>query len=314
MGNLSDSMQSVVDDITTSTYRRRHQLQEIADETKRALNGWWSERQETTQVLREQFASGRAHRFAEEEARIEVARQLMDGIHRVSDQRRVSVSELRPNTRQLVNGWQSERQEMAQALREEFASNRTHRSAEKQARTEVARQLMDEIHRISDQRRVSVSELRSNAHNLVERFGLEHQDMANALREKLSSEDRSLEESVRKMVHELAADIRQARQIWTERLKNSLTPETVVAEEVVVERTEEVKRGPEMEAAPPLSVEEEILNIVAGHPEGIRLIDIGNELGIDWRTLIGASRSLVDEDKIEKIDNLYYPKGGEEEA
>jgi len=36
-------------------------------------------------------------------------------------------------------------------------------------------------------------------------------------------------------------------------------------------------------------------------------VEIGNELGVDWRGLIAVVRALVDEGAVEKIDNEYYP-------
>lgn len=58
--------------------------------------------------------------------------------------------------------------------------------------------------------------------------------------------------------------------------------------------------------APP-SEEEGVLGIIKRHRQGVRLIDIGNELGVDWRSLIGVIRGLMAEGKIEKVENLYYP-------
>jgi len=52
---------------------------------------------------------------------------------------------------------------------------------------------------------------------------------------------------------------------------------------------------------------ERVLAVVQAHPEGIRLVEIGNELGVDWRGLIAVVRALVDEGAVEKIDNEYYP-------
>jgi len=45
------------------------------------------------------------------------------------------------------------------------------------------------------------------------------------------------------------------------------------------------------------------------------IVDIGNELGVDWRSLTGVVRSLMDEREIERIDSMYYPgeKAREEE-
>ena len=50
-----------------------------------------------------------------------------------------------------------------------------------------------------------------------------------------------------------------------------------------------------------------ILKVIQKHPEGVKLVQLGNALGVNWRTLIGAVGFLVDEGKIGKVDNIYYP-------
>ena len=213
--------------------------------------------------------------------------------------------------------------------------------------------VVDDIKSSAESRGVKVSEIKSDTHNLIERFRLEHQDMANALREKLSSDDTtrreatqqfmgdaksglqdmanalreklSSDESVRKeatqqFMNELASDRREAQEIWRRgfvSVVEEAAPEPVVKEEVaeevapqpVVEEKAAEETVPEeievaAEAAP--SPEEQVLKVIARYPEGIKLVDIGNELGVDWRSLIGVVKQL--EDRIEKIDNLYYPK------
>jgi hypothetical protein len=59
----------------------------------------------------------------------------------------------------------------------------------------------------------------------------------------------------------------------------------------------------------PLNEQDRVLQVIEAHPDGIRLVDIGNQLGVDWRGLIGTTKSLLDGGKIEKIDYLYYPVG-----
>jgi len=49
--------------------------------------------------------------------------------------------------------------------------------------------------------------------------------------------------------------------------------------------------------------------VLRAHSEGIRLVDIGNELGVDWRSLITFTKRLLDEGRIEKIDHHYYAVG-----
>lgn len=70
------------------------------------------------------------------------------------------------------------------------------------------------------------------------------------------------------------------------------------------EKKVERKTGEEPEEIIP---EERVLRVIRSHPEGIRLVDIGNELGVNWRTFIGAARTLVEEARVEKVDNVYYP-------
>lgn len=61
-----------------------------------------------------------------------------------------------------------------------------------------------------------------------------------------------------------------------------------------------------------------ILAVILRHRVGITIVDIGNELGVDWRSLITTLQSLEAERKIERFDTMYlyyYPgeKAGEGE-
>lgn len=232
---------------------------------------------------------------------------MVDEIRSSAETRGAALRELSEEAKQLMkdadNGMKdihNANQAQAKALREKLGS-------EEKARLEATREFMEGIG-------VRVSEMCSGTHNLLERFHLEHGDMAKALREKLSSDreagveatrqfmdqvhktNNESREAVRAMLDQVASDLGQAAQIWTEGLKGRIVPE--VAAKKVVKKIEK-KLGAE---------KEKILEVVTRHPEGIKLIDIGNELGVDWRTLIGPVKSLVDEDKVEKIDTMYYPK------
>ncbi|MFQ5904538.1 MAG: hypothetical protein ACE5JO_12710, partial [Candidatus Binatia bacterium] len=144
-------------------------------------------------------------------------------------------------------------------------------------------------------------EMAQEVAELIRSFGPERREMAQEVAELI----RSFGPERREMQDETASDLRRAHQIWQGRKKN-IVPEAVVAKGATVE---EAEGRPEVEVAPSVSEEEKVLEVIASHPEGIRLVDIGNELGVDWRTLLGISRSIMDEGKVEKIDNLYYPKG-----
>jgi hypothetical protein len=77
-----------------------------------------------------------------------------------------------------------------------------------------------------------------------------------------------------------------------------IIPEEEPADEVTAGEDQGVRAYPDAER---------VLTVIHAHPDGIRLVEIGNELGVDWRGLIAVVRSLMDEGKAEKIDNTYYP-------
>jgi len=70
------------------------------------------------------------------------------------------------------------------------------------------------------------------------------------------------------------------------------------------------KKKEAVEAVPENIEADRIIRVIQKHPEGIRLVDLGNALGVNWRSLISAVRHLLDEGKIGKLDNIYYPVMG----
>jgi hypothetical protein len=53
---------------------------------------------------------------------------------------------------------------------------------------------------------------------------------------------------------------------------------------------------------------EEIVQLLENHPEGLSLVEIGEELGVQWRSLTKTISQLLEEEEIEKEDKTYYPK------
>jgi len=219
---------------------------------------------------------------------------VVDEICSSSEARGTALRETREKNGQLLKDIHNVNQAQAKAVREKLSSEET-------ARAQANQEFMKEI-------KVEVSELRSDTDNFTERLRMEHGDMAKALREKLSSEEKAraqatqefMEEvhqtnkqgrdAVREMLGEFNSDIRQAGQIWRKKGK--------IATEAPAEK-KEIRKKPEEE-------KDKVLEVIGRHPDGVKLIDIGNELGVDWRTLIGPTKSLVDEAEVEKIDTMYY--------
>ena len=54
-------------------------------------------------------------------------------------------------------------------------------------------------------------------------------------------------------------------------------------------------------------LETQIVNVIASHPEGVRAVDVGNALGVDWRRVIAVTRGLVGAGAVEEIEQEFYP-------
>ncbi len=227
-------------------------------------------------------------------------------------------------TKQYLNSVKVDFQNMAKALNEKLSSDNA-------ANKEATKQFMNSVKVDFQNMAKALNEkLSSENHNLLERFRLERQDMAKALDEKLSSDNTANKEATKQFINEFASDRSAAQRIWRKSfggvVEKQVQPiievavgepvQSVVKEEaaeefpaqLAVEVAVEEQSQPVIEEEAEPSPEKQILEIIAGHPEGIKLVDIGNELGVDWRSLIGIIKPLVDGGKIDKIENLYYPR------
>ena len=60
------------------------------------------------------------------------------------------------------------------------------------------------------------------------------------------------------------------------------------------------------------TLQTKILAVLKNHPDGINLRDIGNCLGVNWRSLIGAVGSLSYKGKIEKLNGHCFIANGKQ--
>ena len=57
------------------------------------------------------------------------------------------------------------------------------------------------------------------------------------------------------------------------------------------------------------ALQREVLRVIQQRPEGIHPVEIGNQLGVDWRSTIGPAQALVDVGLVEQIGSELYPAG-----
>lgn len=58
-----------------------------------------------------------------------------------------------------------------------------------------------------------------------------------------------------------------------------------------------------------LPQETRLLHAIQRHPEGVSIVDIGNELGVDFRRLLSSTDALLAAGQIDQVQELFYPAG-----
>jgi len=198
--------------------------------------------------------------------------------------------------------------------------------------------LVDEIRSSTQARRAGLFDLRTRTHDDLHRFRKRRCETSQQAREGVRRQladiretASGLRQAVRSELSGIASDLGAARRLWildTELRDSSEAARKVLetpfqtkparwAAETLLTRGFAFESGssplpaakPEAEPVGRRSEREQILRVLGGHPDGIRLVDIGNELGVDWRSLITLTKILADEGKLEKIEHLYYPVG-----
>jgi len=247
--------------------------------------------------------------------------RLVDGIRSSTDSRHVKISEIKSDTHNLLERFQLDLQDMANALKEKLSSDETARkkstqqfmnemanalkeklSSDETARKKSTQQFMNEIASDETARKKStqqfMNEIASDRQEAQEIWRADRKKATQQLVNDIRSDLQDMANALKEFMNEIASDRQEAQEIWRKGFGVKTRPTTVkdvTPKFVAVERAEP-------------SQADRVLEVIAKHPDGIRLADIGNELGADWRSLIGVVKSLVDDSRIEKIDTLYYPK------
>ena len=53
----------------------------------------------------------------------------------------------------------------------------------------------------------------------------------------------------------------------------------------------------------------DVLRVIQGHGEGITAVDVGNQLGIDWRRVVDVGRTLAEGGLVDQVDQEFFPVG-----
>lgn len=270
MGRV-DEMRSLAEDIVGAFEARVADLGAIKTETSELLKDFHNS-------LDELAAEGKKQRLLEVKARVSTVEEML-----------ASFDKALSNT--------------AKETRETFAESRSVREREESERKKEA--LADGKTRLADikARAAEVREQAEAVTRKLEEFGKAHADMATELRNELKEANQALKEEVSDFLGELSRERQEAAAIWqnifgTIRAKRGAAPSE-----------------PPLKATPPppivedeeMTIEERIIEFLEAHPEGVKVGEMEEPVGVS-RTRLGViCKRLWDEGEIRKENNLYFP-------
>ena len=178
----------------------------------------------------------------------------------------------------------------------------------KQTREKAAEQLRK---RLSDE----VDKIRAYTRNKLNEFEKEHGQMGASLRKDLDKYVSDLTKGVTALIRDYRADMNKARKTWTEIVEMLSSPgirpavpsmelkEDISTVEEAIEKEEPEEKQTLLES----EIEDKVLRYINQHPEGVKVGTMEMALGVPRMRLGMKAKKLLEEGKVWKEDNVYYP-------
>ena len=287
-------------------------------------------------------------------SRIENFGELMNEVQSKLNNIRTRQKEREEEVSSLLETFDKEQQEMANALNEAFEQARASRLEAEVARLQEISAFLDTVREKRNARENEVKSIQNEVKSLLNSYAEEREGMAAAWRslsEIIQQRKAGVSIEVPPVVEEEVSptepavpEVEELPAEETAPVAEEEVPPTEVAapevEELPVEETAPAEEeealpsratSPVVEVALPVEdeaipVEEEVseeetasaegdreelqnqmLSLINSHADGLKLVDLGEELGVPWRSLVLLARNLVESGQVTKVDVFYYP-------
>ena len=167
-----------------------------------------------------------------------------------------------------------------------------------------------------ENRKEEVSKTLEDTQKMMDDFKVSHSQMSKELKNDLNKFNQEIKSKVSGMLNdfhstqdELRAELEKVSLSWQQTVstlqekRSGVKPIPEVLEKKIIKE----KLPEKAKIVEKLSDKEQVLVLIKKHLEGLKLTEIGVELGKDWRWYIPTVKELMGENKIRKETNLYYP-------
>ena len=163
-----------------------------------------------------------------------------------------------------------------------------------------------------------IKDIETYVENKLKEFSDAHADMSAELKKDLAKYVSGIVSDTKKLLSEYSSDMMKTSNIWNGMSKTmakarkggAVAPKVeakvkvMPVKEAIKEAAKEVEKE---EASPEMDIEEKVLGFIKSHPEGVKVGDMEEPLGVA-RTKLGViAKMLLGEGKVRKEENLYFP-------
>lgn len=276
---LAEGMRSITGSIVSSHNERLKELNDLNSDTRKTLKGFEQERKKTGKEQAKNLAD-----FAEDLSTgvEEMLKGFRKNHRKMSDEQAKNLIDFTKNLAgdigSMLSGFAKERSEMSEELRGRL-----------------------------DQK---VKEIETHVKKRLKEFDKAHAEMSGNLKSSLTEYVGDMVKDVRKLLNEHSSDMKKARGAWLSMSKTlARAREGMVAvPEIVSGPTAGMTEGTKAKELPAeMKLEKKILNFVKSHPEGVKVGEMEEHLGVARSRLGVIAKGLLEEGRVRKEENLYFP-------
>ena len=310
---------NLMTDIHATISGIQKEVDDIQASTLNMINEFTHDRKLMSVELDKFFANNKSNRMLAEKMRMKEFDDLMNSINLDIRNINTEVSNIIKNTNNMLDNFNKEHAEMSAELRAKLGKNLAER-------IEYTRTLLNgfqkRLAQISKENHQTALKLRKDlAMGETVRLN-EYKEIMNGIHKSIKGirkEVNDIQKYTIGMLDDLTKDRSGASAEWKKmqdaiaRLKEQgMIPEPVEnkkkAEKKEAKKEAPVKAEPKKEPEPEMTLEEKVLDYINKNPNGLRISDLEAPMGETRMKLGYVAKKMLDEGKVLKVENLYYPK------
>jgi len=279
---LAEDTKNLAEDILASYDLRVKEIRKLEKDTQNTLKGFQGEQKKMSDELRRTLEQA-------EVDRLKASGSLKNEIQAEQAKRNKEVAD-------LLEKFSKDHEGMSAELRRTLEQGEADR-------LKASGSLKNEIQAEQKNRNKEVADL-------LEKFAKGHEDMAAELRKTLKGGEVVRLKEVLDLLQEFKTEREKMSANWqslntamAKRRSGKPTMEAEVKARPVKEAIEEMEK----EVTPEMDLEEKVLEFIKRHPEGVKVGDMEEPLGVLRMRLGVVAKGLLGEGKVRKEENMYFP-------